>query len=312
MALLVQHIDKNSIAFLFLSCLPLDVIPQLSQFSSSLHLPLSFLAACSHSLCRVPRCVSLFIIISTCAVPYCWESKVIIIFLLSSPLFFPLFLSLWLPLIRYPSWTILLCCCEVDPTSGHPTLPHCAPLSSVGSSFCPLRSIVLATETCHCEKRQFLSSAIKWIFLGCFFRHSVCHCFCHGCYVSPLFSVPVMTSSCYLFSHNPFVPWNHRWNCASIWYNSISSSLVENIFTYILTSTKIYSIWHEYIHLLLQKMEIFHYIFEKTLLQMKKPGSWIIPSSHSLNTAFWYVALHSKVMLHCPLHFHFCMNKPPA
>lgn len=74
----------------------------------------------SHSC--LPPCVSPSIIISASAVPYCWESNVIIIFPLSSSPFLPLSFSLWLPLIHYPSLTTLLCCCEVDPTLGCPSL----------------------------------------------------------------------------------------------------------------------------------------------------------------------------------------------
>lgn len=74
-----------------------------------------------HSL-SLRLCVSPSIIISASAVPYCWEAIVTVIFLLYSSLFLPLSLSLWLPLFHYPPLTTVLCCCEVDPTLGRPSL----------------------------------------------------------------------------------------------------------------------------------------------------------------------------------------------
>lgn len=108
---------------LFLCCLPLpssscvsSLLP--SIFPVLLYLPLSFLdVRCVHiqhspfslSLWRFPLRASPSIIISVSAVPCCWESNVIIIFVLSSSLFPPLFASVRLPLIHYPSLTTLFC-----------------------------------------------------------------------------------------------------------------------------------------------------------------------------------------------------------
>lgn len=121
---------------------------------------------------RSPFPLSLFLYVSLppslsllSAVPYCWEANVIIIFLLSSSLFLPLFLSLRLPLIHYPSLTTVLCRCEVDPTLGRPSLLTVSRyLSIYPPTFLlsvPLTVSFLATEMCHCEKRPSLSSSIK-------------------------------------------------------------------------------------------------------------------------------------------------------
>lgn len=167
-------------------------------WSSSLHSPLLstycwafsmwvvFTFSTPLSLLSLPLCVAPSVIISVSAAQYCWEASVIIISLLSSSLFLPLLLSLWLPLIHYPSLTTLLCCCEVDPTLGRPSLLTVPLYLSIcpPSSFAPSHRLVLATEMYHCEKRPSLSSSIKCMSFSCAFLFSLLSYFSHSCFSS--------------------------------------------------------------------------------------------------------------------------------
>lgn len=105
---LLEHIDKNCVSVSFLSPFVFhpSVLSILSTYCWVLSVCAAFMFSTSRSLSRFPLCVSLFIIMSVSAVPYCWESKVIFFLLCSSP-FLPLSLALWLPLIHYLSQTTL-------------------------------------------------------------------------------------------------------------------------------------------------------------------------------------------------------------
>ena len=187
----------------FPSCLLLCFIPPSLRalHSPLLSPPLSFLTvSCVHIQhspfpLALPPCVSPSVIICDPAVLYCWEANTIIILLLSSSILLPLFLPLWLPLIHYPSLTTLLCRCDVDATSGHPsrlTVPHYpriyppSPLPSV-----PVAVSFRLQRCAAVKKRQSLSSSIKSMSLSCSFFPSTLSYFCHSCFLTsppPVFS----------------------------------------------------------------------------------------------------------------------------
>ena len=121
-------------------------------------------------------------------------------------LFPPLFASVRLPLIHYPSLTTLFCRCEVDPTLGRASLLTVPlHLSIYPPSFLllsPSHSLTKGyRETCHSEKTPSLSSSIKRTSLF----HCVLSCFSHSCLLSSpcLLHLPSLRPLlCYSLAHN--------------------------------------------------------------------------------------------------------------
>lgn len=184
--------------FLFPASLPLYFIPQFSPFSRSLHLLLSSLNVCCIHIQHFTFALSLPSVSLHHYLCFCWKSKVIIIFLLSSSSFLPLFLSLWLPLIHYPSRTALLCCCKVDPTLGRPfllTVPLSPPFFLL--SLPPI--VLFWPQRCATVKRDHPSAVPLSAYLSDALFSTLCSLVSVtvASLLFPFFRSPVMRSSCY-------------------------------------------------------------------------------------------------------------------